>query len=290
MRPPPSVEAVAPEQPAAPPEPKVENPPRFASFGSAPTNGTLEDRTPPGTPRARPPGVAARNARSGDITAETPDEQRPLDCDGRFQRAEDVRRCRTPREGTPSGGYLAVDLGFVTPRSATADRVGIGSGFAANIRIGVEFWDQLVLGIGLGFFNFSDERPTSQSVVNCIYENGVKTVCDTSPHEEKSDVTAWAGILEAGYQRRFRPSRGVSLTPGLLMGLQLSTRMSRGISNCRDCSSSDVDASASGAFLSPFFRVTFGREGTVALVLRSEWFVVGDLLQTTVFGLEYGLP
>jgi hypothetical protein len=286
------VQPLAPDEAVAPPEPKVEGAARFASFGSAPTNGSLENVTPPGTPRADPSLALARNARwdHAAAAAETPDGENPIDCDSHFMRAADVQRCRTPREGTLSGGYVAVDLGFVTPKTATADRVGIGGGFAGNLRVGFEFWDQLVIGGGFGFFNFDDQRPTSQSVVTCYSTKGVQTGCDSSPHEEQSSVTAWAGIVEAGYQRRFRPSRGISLTPGLLMGVQLSPSMSRGVSNCSDCSSRDLNASASGVFLSPFFRVTFGRNGAFGLAVRSEWFVVGDILQTTVFGVEYGLP
>ena len=72
--------------------------------------------------------------------------------------------------------------------------------------------------------------------------------------------------------------------------MQIASGLKRGISSCSDCPSQSLDASAIGAYLAPFFRVTFGRQGLIGLIARSQWFMAGDLTQMTVFGLEYGAP
>lgn len=57
-------------------------------------------------------------------------------------------RCSTPRRGTVSGGYLALDVGVVGLSPRAAQRVGVAeSGPLWNLRLGLEFADVLVLGL-----------------------------------------------------------------------------------------------------------------------------------------------
>jgi hypothetical protein len=60
--------------------------------------------------------------------------------------------------------------------------------------------------------------------------------------------------------------------------------------NCDGCRTEHLDGSAKGTYLAPFFRVTFGRDGYVAVVARSAWFLDGDLQQLTTLGGEFGMP
>jgi len=194
-----------------------------AAFGAVQLNAQQEDDAPGpehgatvAVPSKRPARATVASASSTDWQA--PDEPANRDCSLHGKLQLDVSRCNTPRDGTLSGLYLAFDLGAVSPKGAAAGRVGIGTGPAAQFRFGMEFWDQLIVGIGGAFLDFSDQRPTTESVVVCTTFDGVETGCDQEPTLAKSDVRAGAGSLEVGYQKRFRPSRTKSVSIGLIGG------------------------------------------------------------------------
>jgi hypothetical protein len=254
----------------------------------------MNDDPAPPRERATVPDPARVQGDEDDATADdeapAPTPDTAPGCDGPLLFASDVSRCETPRNGTLSGGYFGIDAGVVAPKGYAADRVGLGTGFGGVARLGAEFWDQLIIGIGVGFFQFGDNRATSELVVTCTTVDGVKTGCDGSPHLESSSITTGAVSVEAGYQKRFRPSRGVSLSIGGLAGyMQGFGQMKRGV-DCQGCPSTSVDATATGVYVSPFFRVTVGRAGTYAMIVRTQWFVTGDLLQFTSMGVEMGAP
>jgi hypothetical protein len=98
------------------------------------------------------------------------------------------------------------------------------------------------------------------------------------------------GTFEVGYQHRFRPWHAGSLSPGAMFGaLHAFGGLKRGV-NCDGCRSVKLDADLDGYYLSPFLRLTFGSVGEMALIVRSQWFITGDVRQATVLGFEYGLP
>ena len=81
------------------------------------------------------------------------------------------------------------------------------------------------------------------------------------------------------------------LSVGCTLGYQIATSdLERSIDKCTNCRVMELDATASGAYVAPFFRVTFGSLGIFALVARSEWFLTSDLVQMTSLGFEAGLP
>jgi hypothetical protein len=264
---------------------------RFGAFAAAAP--ASDEPTPPREHATVPTPTGVRD----DADDATPDDETPTPvpdattrCDGPALLASNVSRCDTPRNGVLSGGYFGIDFGVVAPKGSAADRVGLGDGFGGVARLGAELWDQLILGVGVGFFQFGDNRATSELVVTCTTVNGVTTGCDDSPHLASSSITAGDASVEAGYQRRFRPSHGVSLSVGGLTGfMQGFGRMKRGV-DCQGCSSTSVEATAGGVYVSPFFRVTVGRAGTYAMIVRTQWFVTGDLLQFTSLGFEMGAP
>lgn len=289
--------ALAVDADAGEPPARVEPPPAptAAAFGAVPLNGEPEGNAPEPNNRAV---VAAPHAVPGRVSNvssnedwQAPEESENGDCTLHGKLHIDLSRCNTPRDGTPSGAYLTFDLGAMSPKGAAADRVGIGTGPAAQVRLGFEFWDQLVVGIGGAFLDFTDRRPTTQSVIVCTKINGADAGCDQEPSLAKSDVRAGAGSLEVGYQKRFRPSHTKSVSVGVMAGyLETFGNLTRSITFCDDCTKTTLNADASGAYASPFIRVTFGHMGEVALVLRSQWFVTGDLLQFTTLGVEIGAP
>lgn len=102
-------------------------------------------------------------------------------------------------------------------------------------------------------------------------------------------MTFWT--WDIGYQYRFRPSAGTSLSPGFTVGyLSTFEGLNRSVGACSNCTKVRLDAEPDGVYLSPFLRATFGYLGMTALILRSDWFVTGDLQQVSTLGVEYGLP
>ncbi len=194
--------------------------------------------------------------------------------------------CRTPRPGVVSGGYLGVDLGLASLKSSAAQRAGVGVGPAFQLRFGIEFFDQFLLGVSIGTYGLHDKRPFSQTVINCEV---VTNNCSAAEQAETS-VAAGFATAEVGYQTRFRPALNFSLTPGLTLGyLQSFVSLNRSI-DCLNCKSEDLHLDESGAYVAPFFRVTFDRLGWVAAVVRSQWFFRSDIKQMTFIGGELFLP
>jgi len=230
----------------------------------------------------------------------TPSESRPSETaivdeascslEGRG-RAPLPEECRTPRMGTLSGVFIALDFGLVTMKERARARAQVGAGPIAEVRIGMAFWDQLIFGLEFGGYSLHDRDPFFQNVVTCRTVEGVVTSCDDASHPARSRVSGTFLSFDSGYQKRFRPSETTSLSIGAWGGyLAMIARLSRGIGGCVNCGDLSVDAAPSGFYLAPFLRMTVGREGRFALALRSRWFVTGDLAQMSTLGLEYGLP
>jgi len=200
-------------------------------------------------------------------------------------------RCSTPRFGTLSGGYLALDVGFFEPSRQAAAQAGIGAGAAASLRIGFELWDTLVLGAGLSGLLPADERPTSENVVTCTSIQGAGETCETSGHPQESEIGGGlAATFEVGLQHRFRPWRSLSISPGAMLGYAAAFHsLNRGVA-CDGCSSTDLGVSVSGAYATPFLRVTFGQRGMYAAVVRSAWFLSGEMQHMTTLGIEVFAP
>jgi len=197
----------------------------------------------------------------------------------------------TPRPGTLSGGALALDVGLISLHSAAAQRGQIGSGGTVDIRLSFAFWDQWLLGIMGGGLLPSDHAPFEQRVVDCQTVNGTQVGCDDMARNQKSTVSNGFLGLETGYQHRFRPWRTSSLLPKVIVGYaQRLSKLSRGV-NCDGCKSIPIeDVNTSGVFLAPAFAVTFGATGELAVGVRSEWYLIGDLAQRTMLDFELGLP
>jgi hypothetical protein len=206
-----------------------------------------------------------------------------LDCQS--PRFRDGIGCITPRDGTVSGGYIGLDIGLITLKDSAKQRVQAGSGPAAQFRLGIEFWDVLLAGIGIGFGRPNDHASYTEQVVDCEY-----SICDSTPHAQGSVVKAPFFNLEVGAQHRFRPFANGSLSTGIALGQSFGLGgMVREV-NCSGCASHDLDGSSSGTYLAPFFRITFGRLGIGGVIVRSMWYVTGDLQQITTVGGELGLP
>jgi len=253
--------------------------------------------TPPASPDT-PMAVAvpdratpSSNGRTPASTPEAESDEPPEDtCDLSQPIGTPLIGCRTPRKGVVSGFYLGVDAGYVWPKSSTEARVGVGPGFTMRGRIGIGFWDHVIADIGVGFLQLNDRRPTSEQVVDCMTVNGVVTSCDSSPHSADSHVTTGYLTAELGVQQRFRPWATSSFAPGLAVGYQAALgALSRGVS-CDGCSSTKLDATVSGTYLAPYLRTTFGRLGSVAVIVRWSFYLGGDLGSIGWLGAEYGLP
>jgi hypothetical protein len=207
---------------------------------------------------------------------------------------------RHPCDGTPrgtvlSGGYLGVDLGYATLTKRAGKRIGAGPGFAGQVRLAAEFWDHLLTGVGVTDLGFRDNRPVFHlEPAECTTREhpslGYTEVECGGPDElERSHIGATLFLLEVGVQHRFRVWRSMSLTPGFAGGYaaawsDLEKR------NCGGCMPPDLDATARGIYLAPFFRATFGTLGIFGLVARSAMFVTGDTAHITSLGAELGLP
>ena len=199
--------------------------------------------------------------------------------------------CSTPRYGTLTGGYLAIDLGFAKPSRRAANQAAIGAGFALGARLGFELWDTVVLGMGVYAIQPADQRPTSETVVDCTSIQGALQTCDSSGHAKQSEISGGAAAtFEAGLQHRFRPWQSLSVSPGAMLGYSAAfSSLKRGV-DCEGCAKTDLGLSASGAYTAPFLRVTFGHRGMYAAVARSAWFLSGDLQTVTTLGFEFTAP
>jgi hypothetical protein len=195
--------------------------------------------------------------------------------------------CSTPRPDVVSAN-LGFDVGYATMESASARKIGVSYGaIFGDLRFGIAIWDLLVLNTLAGGIAPKDRDSFEESVQEC--DKYIMYSC-SEPYSEESSVSALFVALELGAQYRLRPWRPVSFVPGLLLGQTLGLgNFTRGV-GCEDCKSVDLDASASGTYIAPFFRVTIGNRGAVAATLRSIWFLSGDLEQATTLGAEIGLP
>ena len=205
--------------------------------------------------------------------------------------AEMPANCPTPRNGTLSGGYLGLDIGMLKPARSTADRVGISLGPAEGVRFGLEFWDTLLIGIGVFATQPADDRRTSEAVVDCTTDVVGISTCDTEPRRGESTILGGGGFtVETGVQHRFRPWLAASFSPGAVMGYvaELGT-LKRGV-ECEGCKTVELDASLSGGYVAPFLRVTFTQLGMYAAVVRSAWFFSGDMQHMTTLGFEVFAP
>ncbi len=172
-------------------------------------------------------------------------------------------------------------------RQQVRDREGIGPGPALQFGGGVEFWDQLIVGLDIGVYGASDDKPFSEAVIECDQFN----MCGAPKSAESSITGSGFLALETGYQRRLRPWDTSSFSLGLVGGYFLPfASHQRKVGNCDDCTVVAVDTCAAGAYLAPFLRVTFGDVGNWAMIVRSRWFVSGDLAQMTLLGVEGGVP
>lgn len=196
----------------------------------------------------------------------------------------------TQRDGILSGGYIAVDLGILAPRQGARERAGIGLGPGFHLRAGVEFWDHLVIGVGIALYQPTDNKPTSELVVTCSTFEGREFDCG-EPRSESSGIWGSFAFVESGYQHRFRPWVSSSLTPGALMGLAAEVQAPhRGVA-CEGCADAvALPISTSSVYVAPFLRVTIGERGIYAVIARSQLFVTSDLAHFTTLGAEFGLP
>ena len=98
------------------------------------------------------------------------------------------------------------------------------------------------------------------------------------------------GLPSNDLQHRFRPWRSSSISPGAMLGYAAGFQaLKRGVA-CEGCSSTDLGISVSGAYSAPFLRVTFGQRGMSAAVVRSAWFLNGDMQYMTTLGMEVFAP
>jgi hypothetical protein len=97
--------------------------------------------------------------------------------------------------------------------------------------------------------------------------------------------------FQGGLQHRFRPTRKLSLVPGVMIGYVMSPKGVKREVTCKGCPSGEkLDLEVDGAAITPFLRLTMATAGMLALIVRSRWFLTGDLVQQTTFGVEFGLP
>jgi hypothetical protein len=211
-------------------------------------------------------------------------------CDPWVQ-ASSSRSCDTPRSGIVSGWYAAVDLGQMSIQDRAQQSSSLGGGFAFQARVGLAFFDYVVIGVALGAYYPHDSRPAVKRVFACSELNGQIIGCFSDRMSLKSDsVTGTFMTGEAGLQYRLR-LRMWSLSAGSVAGyLYTMGGLDRTFDKCRDCAAIPVDLTARGVYVAPFLRATFGSFGVWGLIIRSQWFVTGDLQQMTYLGVEFGLP
>lgn len=199
--------------------------------------------------------------------------------------------CNTPREGGLSGFYLALDAGYTSLDQAARRRVGLGGGRPVMARLGFAFWDHLALEFGAGRLGFKDYQPTSEKVVDCTRYGSADPVCGTKVRQQTSEVSAAMMSLQLGVQHRFRPTTKFSIVPGAMLGYLLSLKGVKREVTCDGCPGGrELDFQIDGVSVEPFLRFTFSALGWVGAIVRSRWFLTGDLIQQTTLGVELGLP
>jgi hypothetical protein len=198
--------------------------------------------------------------------------------------------CWTPRLGVVSGFYIAGDIGYVTMKPAAGNRVGVGPGAGGQIRLGMEMMDAWLIELGIGSYGQKDRRPFTEDVVQCQEVENVTVYCDNDVQKAKSGVDVTFGAAAIGYQVRLRPSSGLSIASGLLLGFTFPISAVERSVSCDGCQGVPLDLRTAGFSVAPMLRVTFGPWGGYALAVRSTWYFTGDLQQMSVFGFEYGLP
>lgn len=162
-----------------------------------------------------------------------------------------------------------------------------GGGYALAFTGGIAFLNEIPLNVSVGGVSLDDAATYTESVQDCYYVDGMYTNCG-DPHDESSKISGGYFSFDSGYQRRFELSKVVYLVPGLLFGYQFSiNRLRRGV-DCAGCQELPVpNTNLNGAYVAPTVRVSFGRRGGfIALSIRSQWYVTGDLLGATLFGVE----
>lgn len=199
--------------------------------------------------------------------------------------------CYTPRDGVLSSAYVALDAGYTTADTQARRAVHLGGVRPVEFRLGVALWDHLVVQLGIGRMGFKDYAPISEKVVRCETFQGVVTRCDDDVKSERSDVSARFLAYDVGVQHRFRPHPKLSITPGVTFGYLHSPRGVLREVHCKGCPGGRVlDLDIDGLACTPYLRFTMGPYGMLGLVVRSRWFVSGDLVQQTTLGVEFGLP
>lgn len=140
---------------------------------SSPPAPPLQPAPPPQLPQIPPPEPPAPR------TADRPETADRTETTDRAEREDDgacgvwrgakldLSACRTPRPGTLSGGYVALDFGALSAKNDAAERTKIGAGFAFRLRVGLEFLDQFVTNLSVGGATPSDQQPFSEMVVEC---------------------------------------------------------------------------------------------------------------------------
>jgi hypothetical protein len=195
--------------------------------------------------------------------------------------------CSTPRKDFITGNF-GLDFGLATLEPDASNRISSSrAGVAATMRLGIALSDVVAVNAIAGAIAPKDRDPFEEMVQECTEH--IMDSC-SEPWAEESGVAGYFVGLEAGLQHRFRPSGVTSMVPGALLGHALAVgNFTRSVA-CNGCESVDLDAAASGTYGGPFFRVTFGRMGMFSVILRSMWFLHGDLEQVSTLGGEFGLP
>jgi len=261
----------------------------FAAFGSQPVSDEV-----PAEPEQPAPRASVTVATRATAQRDEPFLRRgEADCDGP-RMPSDVERCSTPREGVLSGYFVGAGIGYLSPRSDGGTRAAVGSGWTSQVQLGLEFYDHMLVAVSFGGYVLSGTRTYNPAQAVCDEINARNAGTDlpnlncTGPTKD-SDVSTYTGSAEVGFQHRFRPSFSTSWAPGLVVGYLHAFGGTASI-GCEKCGDPKTDFAGYGAYLAPFVRLTFGTTGDFALLLRSDWFVSGDLQESLAFGLEYGLP
>jgi hypothetical protein len=196
---------------------------------------------------------------------------------------------RLPRGAVIAAYYLGFTFGPAALRDAAAQR-SVGSGAAFGLSLGMAFWEEIPINFGFGMLDLEDRTPFTELVMVCTTVNNTSLGC-SGPYEDESHVAASYLKLDTGYQRRFRVSRGVALTPGLLIGHQWNPGGVARTVGCKGCTQIPVDGlRAEGSYLAPSLRVTLGRDQFWAVSARWEFFLSDLIAHVGVFGIEFLAP
>jgi hypothetical protein len=197
---------------------------------------------------------------------------------------------RAPGWGFTRSDYVsALYIGLAAGPTSTKNQAPMQAGFAGELTLGVAFWREIPLTIGVGAANLEDPLASPGGLQPCD-ANGTCPVW----HDASSRILGQYFTINTGYQHRFQVWDAVYFVPGALIGYQAGVNQPHASTTCDDCPEQRIpipDASLDGMYLAPTVRASFGQNGGfIALSVRSQWFVTGDLLQTTLFGLEFIAP